>query len=144
MSEHQLSRRRAVAGAAGTIGAVVALPLLSACGSGADDGAAVGPTQRPSGPVDLGPASAVPMGGGRIYAEENVVVTQPSAGIYKAFSATCTHAGCQVATVKDGLIHCPCHLSEFSIADGSVKGGPAPKPLPSLPVTEADGRLTLS
>lgn len=141
MSEHQISRRHAVTGAAG---AAVALPLLAACGASPDDGAAAGPTSRPSGPIDLGPTSAVPVGGGKIYAEENVVVTQPTSGTFKAFSATCTHQGCQVASVKDGTIHCPCHLSEFSITDGSVKGGPAPKPLPVVAVTVDGGNLTLS
>lgn len=99
---------------------------------------------RPSAPVSLGPTSEVPVGGGKIFAEDDVVVTQPTAGQFKAFSATCTHLGCLVASVSGGVIHCPCHLSEFSIVDGSVKGGPAPKPLPEVTVTVANGNLTLS
>ena len=122
---------------------VVLLPMLSACGGTPTSGAVAGPTKRPSGPVSLGPSSDVPVGGGKIYAADNVVVTQPTAGTFKAFSATCTHQGCQVATVTHGTIECPCHLSEFSIVDGSVKGGPAPSPLPAVPVTVTNGTLTL-
>lgn len=140
MSE-QVSRRRAVTG---TATAVVLLPVLNACGSTASSGAAAGPTERPTGPVTLGPASEVPVGGGKIFAEDNVVVTQPTAGAFKAFSATCTHRGCQVASIANGTIECPCHLSEFSIVDGSVKGGPAPKPLPPINVSLTGEQLVIS
>ena len=76
----------------------------------------------------------VPVGGGVIIAKPAVVVTQPEAGTFKAFSSTCTHNGCTVATVDKGLISCPCHGSMYSIVDGSVKGGPAPAPLPPVTV----------
>jgi Rieske Fe-S protein len=68
----------------------------------------------------------VPVGSGVIVGE--VVVTQPSAGDFKGFSATCTHAGCTVSEVADGTINCPCHGSKFNL-DGSVANGPAAKPL---------------
>ncbi len=42
----------------------------------------------------LGMASAVPVGGGMIYTDAKVVVTQPTKDVYKAFSAVCTHVGC--------------------------------------------------
>jgi len=71
-------------------------------------------------------------------------VTQPQAGEVKAFSATCTHQGCMVRTVADGVIHCPCHNSEFSVADGSVQGGPAPKPLPAVEITVNGDSITLA
>lgn len=44
------------------------------------------------------------------------------------------HAGCQVATIRDGAIGCPCHGSSFAIADGSVLGGPATTGLPASPI----------
>lgn len=62
----------------------------------------------------------VPVGGGVIDADLGVVVTQPSAGEFKGFSATCTHQGCTVAEVTGGTINCPCHGSRFSVEDGSV------------------------
>lgn len=62
----------------------------------------------------------VPVGGGVIQADLGVVVTQPNDGEFKAFSSTCTHQGCTVSEVGDGLIQCFCHGSRFSIEDGSV------------------------
>ncbi|MFV0428636.1 MAG: Rieske (2Fe-2S) protein, partial [Arachnia sp.] len=77
----------------------------------------------------------VPLDGGVILSNAQYVVTQPSEGIYKAFSSTCTHQGCSVRSVADGAIHCPCHGASFSIKDGSVITGPATKPLPEATAT---------
>ncbi|GHI08798.1 iron-sulfur protein [Streptomyces cellostaticus] len=79
---------------------------------------------------ELARTSDIPEGGGRIFKEQKVVVTQPEKGDFKAFSAICTHMGCTVNQVADGTIDCPCHGSKYRIADGSVAHGPAPKPLP--------------
>ena len=68
----------------------------------------------------------VPVGSGVIV--DDIVVTQPSAGEFTGLSAVCTHAGCKVAEVVDGVIACPCHGSRFNL-DGSVAKGPATKPL---------------
>ena len=38
------------------------------------------------------------MGGGTIFADKKVVVTQPEAGTFKAFDTTCPHQGCAVAS----------------------------------------------
>jgi len=87
------------------------------------------------------PASAlaqladIPVGGGRVFAAQKVVVTQPEPGVVKAFSAICTHQGCAVTEVAGGTINCPCHGSAFRIADGTVASGPATTPLPSAPIT---------
>jgi len=75
--------------------------------------------------------SAIPVGGGKIFAAQTTVVTQPSAGEFKVFSAVCTHMGCIVNQIADGRIDCPCHGSEYSITDGAVLAGPAPRPLPA-------------
>lgn len=62
-----------------------------------------------------------------------------------AYSAICTHLGCSVLPDlgEDGLIFCPCHASAFDPADNAaVRGGPAGRPLPSLPLTiGADGAI---
>ena len=85
-----------------------------------------------SAPGPAAPANAiattaeVPVGSGVIVDE--IVVTQPSAGEFKGFSAICTHKGCTVDEVADGTINCPCHGSKFNL-DGSVANGPATKPL---------------
>ncbi|MFF8427658.1 Rieske (2Fe-2S) protein [Streptomyces sp. NPDC016566] len=72
----------------------------------------------------------VPEGGGTIFKEQKVVITQPTKGDFKAFSAICTHMGCTVNQVADGTIDCPCHGSKYDIADGAVAHGPATEPLP--------------
>ncbi len=76
----------------------------------------------------------VPDGGGRIIDGKNIVVTQPEAGSFKAFTAVCTHQGCIVSTVSGGTINCPCHGSRFSIKDGSVVNGPATQPLAAIAI----------
>jgi Rieske Fe-S protein len=125
----QLLRGAAAVGIAGAGAAV-----LSACG-----GSSGASTQK--GPVTLGPTSDVPVGGGKVYRKEQVVVTQPTAGSFKAFSAVCTHAGCVVDGVDNGVITCPCHGSQFKTADGSVAQGPAQTALPSIPVAVTNGQL---
>jgi Rieske Fe-S protein len=88
-------------------------------------------------------ASAIPVGGGVVYASHGVVVTQPTAGKYKCFSSSCTHLGCSVNKVADGLIQCPCHGAKFSIVDGSVKAGPAQRPLTAEDFSIKDGVVIL-
>jgi Rieske Fe-S protein len=75
---------------------------------------------------------------------EKVVVSQPSAGKFKAFSAVCTHQQCIVDRVSNGTIDCPCHGSEFSVKNGSVVAGPAPSPLPEKSINVAGGKITLA
>ena len=126
---------------------------LSACGHGQSaatpNGLIVsGPKITPlATPSDAAPTvdaltstSAVPVGGGVIIAN-TVVVTQPERGTFKAFSAICTHLGCPVSNVTDGVIFCPCHNSQFSASDGSVIVGPAPSPLPEVPIAVKDGQV---
>jgi Rieske Fe-S protein len=85
--------------------------------------------------------SKVPVGGGAILENANYVVTQPSKGKYKAFSKICTHQGCPVASVSNGVIHCNCHGSEYSIKDGSVTNPPAPKPLAEAKTAVFEGKV---
>ncbi len=90
----------------------------------------------PGGARVLAQTSEVPVGSGVIV--DDVVITQPTAGDFKGFSATCTHAGCTVNKVADGTIQCPCHGSKFNL-DGSVANGPATKPLePQIVAVEGD------
>jgi Rieske Fe-S protein len=71
----------------------------------------------------------VPVGGGVVVPRRRVVVTQPRAGRFRVFSATCTHRGCLVSHVEDRRIKCPCHGSQYHIGTGEVVRGPAPRPL---------------
>ncbi|MEU0450459.1 Rieske (2Fe-2S) protein [Streptomyces tendae] len=151
--------RRTVVAAAGaaSLGAV-----LAACG-GSDDDASGDTGTAPSGSSSqeaggggsgggenagagaaLAATADIPEGGGKVFPDQKVVVTQPAAGDFKAFSATCTHQGCAVKSVADGVINCPCHNSSFSITDGSVQGGPAPKPLPAVQITVSGDSIRLA
>lgn len=67
----------------------------------------------------------IPVGGGVVVSEPPVVLTQPTAGEIKAFTAICPHQGCKVSEVSNNEIYCPCHGSKFSAVDGSVIQGPA-------------------
>jgi Rieske Fe-S protein len=91
----------------------------------------------------LGSAAKIPVGGGVVFSSQKIVVTQPQQGVYKAFSAVCSHAGCTVGDVSDGTINCPCHGSKFKVADGSVADGPAPTALEPKKIKIASGLITL-
>ena len=77
-------------------------------------------------------------------ADEPYVVTQPSEGDYRAFTATCTHTGCTVGSVEDNEIVCPCHGSRFDASSGEVLQGPAAAPLDELQVSDEGGTLVVS
>ncbi len=91
----------------------------------------------------LGLVTDIPVGGGMVFMDQKVVVTQPTKGVFKAFSAVCTHVGCICNKVANGTIDCPCHGSEFKITDGAVVAGPAPSPLPARTITVSDGKILL-
>lgn len=140
--------RRTVVTAAGAVGLAATLAACgtddsddtgrdtgdtSGGGSGGDSGGQTG------GGTELAKTSEIPEGGGTIFKDENVVVVQPTAGEYKAYSSVCTHVRCQVSEVKDGTINCNCHGSKFSVVDGSVSAGPATKPLPAADNVTVEG-----
>lgn len=122
--------RRGVLAGAGLVGLAGA---ITACSAGATTGGATGGTGSANSAAGgaLGSTSQIPVGSGMIFTAEKVVVTQPKAAEYKAFSAVCTHMGCLVNQISNGTIDCPCHGSEYSIATGAVVRGPAPLPLPA-------------
>jgi Rieske Fe-S protein len=93
-----------------------------------------GGTGAASSSAALATIAEVPEGGGKIIDGKNIVITQPEAGVFKAFSAVCTHQGCIVSSIANGTIDCPCHGSEFSVKDGSVVRGPATSPLPGVAI----------
>ncbi|HYG93916.1 MAG TPA: Rieske (2Fe-2S) protein [Nocardioides sp.] len=159
-----VTRRRALGGAA-TVG--LGVPLLAACGddgtTAADPPASDSPSQpatsgsgpsesatkeekppKPAKPAGLVATDDVPVGGGVVLAAEEVVVTQPTEGEFKAYSAICTHQGCVVGSVEGDQIACPCHGSRFSIADGSVTSPPAVAPLPEVPIRVSGGSIELA
>jgi len=134
IAEFPISRQKILLGAG--LGLVTA--VLAACSTyGKKPEAAGESSTTPAAPSASGGTAApaakaiaktsdVPVGSGVIVGE--VVVTQPSAGVFKGFSAKCTHKGCTVDKVADGTNACPCHGSKFS-PDGTVANGPAQEPL---------------
>ena len=156
-----VSRRQALSGAAAGLG----VPVLAACGG--DDGGTTAADPSGSSPESQSGAPApadttatrtpqeaageglvatadVPVGGGVVLAQEELVVTQPSEGEFKVFTAICTHQGCLVGAVTAGEIVCPCHGSRFSISDGSVTNGPADEPLKEFEVSVSGDQLTIA
>ena len=113
--------------------------LIGMCATGATaiTGCATGRTETtaPAPGTPVASTSDIPVGGGTIFAEYDLVITQPTAGTFAAFSATCTHQRCLVTTVEGGTINCPCHGSRFAITDGTVSNGPATRPLPARKIT---------
>ncbi|HSV38805.1 MAG TPA: Rieske (2Fe-2S) protein [Nocardioidaceae bacterium] len=141
----------------------VAVPVLAACGDDA-------PTAEPGGSTTTPTTTSTPGGGGGgggsaevlaatsdvevggalfldsedVPGEEvpnGVVITQPAAGEFHAFSRDCSHMHCAVADIQDGKIHCPCHGSEYDMATGAVVGGPAPAPLNEVPFEIKKGNI---
>ncbi|MGC1211020.1 MAG: Rieske (2Fe-2S) protein, partial [Micromonospora sp.] len=133
--------------------------LLAACGDDAGDTAG-GPAPSTGGPAvsntgdaeggnrdtsgPLARTTDIPVGGGAVYASKGVVITQPQPGQFKGFDPICTHQGCPVSNVDGGTINCTCHNSRFSIADGSVKQGPATKPLAPRKLKVEGDRIALA
>jgi Rieske Fe-S protein len=143
----ELSRRRLIRN---TGLSALAIGGLSACTNyGAQPAApATSAGSGASGPASGAGGSAIakadiPVGGGKIFADLQAVVTQPASGEFKAFTSVCTHQGCTVAEVVQ-TINCTCHGSKFSITDGSVVTGPATAPLAAKKVTANGDNLTVS
>src|SRR3954453_5677796 len=144
-TDRDVSRRNVLRGVA--VGGV-ALPLLAACGGGGDSSGSSSSDPASGGGSASGGATVttadVPVGGGTILKDQQVVVTQPDKGDFKAFTAVCTHQGCLVGKVSDKKIICPCHGSEYSITDGAVLGGPAPAPLAAKQVSVKGHQISVT
>ncbi|MGX1472997.1 UNVERIFIED_CONTAM: Rieske Fe-S protein [Streptomyces canus] len=133
--------RRVVVAAVGAAGLAL---TLNACGSEDDSSSSSSSSDSAAGGSVLAKTSDIPEGGGKIFKDSGVVVTQPTAGEFKAFSSKCTHQGCAVTGIANGVITCPCHKSEFSVTDGSVKKGPATQPLPEEKITVSGDSISLA
>ncbi len=141
-----VNRRRFVAGAGLAVGAAAIGVAITSCGN--DDATSdvtkvTKEKNSPDVPGALASVRDVPVGGGIVA--DGVVLTQQTDGVIKGFSSTCTHSGCTLKDVSNGLINCPCHGSKFHL-DGTVAHGPAGRPLPAVPVRvegEANGKYVV-
>lgn len=158
MTEEHLSRARFIRLSAalgvGTAGA----SMLAACGgeSGSGGEAAPAPSEEPAQAPDgdspeeeveqgtaIAQESEVAPGSARPFknAGEPAVLVHLESGDFVAYSAVCTHAGCEVA-YNNSQLACPCHGSIFDPANGAaVVSGPANRPLPEIPVEARDGQV---
>jgi Rieske Fe-S protein len=151
------SRRALIAGAGAAVAVVVtgcstynannggvgaAAPATTSAPAGTGGGGGTSAAGGGNAPAALATTSQIPVDGGKILSDKQIVITQPAAGTFKAFTAVCTHQGCIVGTVSGGEIHCPCHGSAFSIKDGSVVNGPAASPLAPVAI-KVDGASIL-
>ena len=141
--------RRAVLGGVAAVGAGA---VLAACGSDEPTGSGGGDTSSGDGgsggdaPAggEFGTTADVPVGGGTVFQKQKIVVTQPTEGDFKAFTAVCTHQGCTVGSVNGDTIQCNCHGSQYNAADGTVKKGPAPKALAPKKITVEGDKLLVT
>jgi nitrite reductase/ring-hydroxylating ferredoxin subunit len=133
------TRRTVLIAGAGGAG----LAVLAACASGGDSQASgdTGTKPLPAGAlatlsdITVGKCIAVNLPGG-----QPAIVARPTADIARCFSAICTHQGCTVAPAGAQL-NCPCHGSQYNALTGQVLQGPAPKPLPEIPVKVENGKV---
>jgi Rieske Fe-S protein len=135
-----------------TIAATVGLGPAVLAGCGGDGNGTESPddsldtghtaTQPASGPLTT--TAEVPVGGGVIFPDQQVVVTQPVEDEFKCFTAVCTHMGCIVSSVQAGGIRCECHGSAFSIEDGSAVNPPATAPLDEVAITVKGDQISIS
>jgi cytochrome b6-f complex iron-sulfur subunit len=135
-----ISRRTALT----AVGAAGMVATVAACGSVTTRQRPSATTQEPraSAGHTLAKLDAIPVGQA-VSAELGsapVVVARPSETTAACFSAICTHMGCTVSPVGKQL-HCPCHGSVYNATTGKVISGPAPRPLPRIPVQIEHGEV---
>lgn len=164
LTEENISRSRFIR-LTGALGfSVAGASLLASCGGGSGDsgggggygsgGGSGGESTGGSGgssssggsnPEAIAQASEVQTGSAVEFQNdgESAVLVHLENGDFVAYSAVCTHQGCDVSYNADsGNLDCPCHGSAFDPAQGAeVTGGPAPEPLPEIPVQVQDGAV---
>ena len=92
--------------------------------------------------VTIGRPDEVAPGTVLVLPKQRIYVVRTNEGFY-ALSSICTHLGCMTRYDKEGdQIACPCHGSRFHL-DGTVKQGPAPRPLPRLAMSLERGLVVV-
>jgi thiosulfate dehydrogenase (quinone) large subunit len=127
------------------LGATGALALIAAAGASLTRGTYKRPAAAPSGVEIPGGAELAP-GEALIYQDSGGtpdILIRAEDGSFTAFSALCTHGGCEVA-YRDGSLVCPCHGGVFNAQTGAVEAGPPPTPLPARTVEERGGGVFAS
>lgn len=140
-----------VGGIAALVGAAVGLPLaaytvLPALKRQETTWSDAGPVSglSPEQPKELEVVIAIKDGWQTITAKKSVWAYRRPDGAVTVYSPICTHLGCGYRwEPAERRFHCPCHHSYFAL-DGTVLGGPAPRPLDTLPAKVEGGRLLVT
>jgi menaquinol-cytochrome c reductase iron-sulfur subunit len=134
----------------GLIGLVLSVPILAYLltplirrapgvwlGVGPPDSFRIGETVQ----VEIDDPSPLPWAGQT--ARTAVWLRRNGQADFTAFAVNCTHLACPVNwRASAQLFLCPCHGGVF-YADGSVAGGPPPRPLPRYDVRVQDGSVQI-
>lgn len=138
--------RRSILTAAGLAALTVTTGLdVAGCSSGGATSGSSSSQPGQAGAAAVGEkvdAASVPVGGGVVAGA--YIVTQPTAGTFKAYSNVCPHQGCAVSIIQGAQVKCPCHGSVFSLADGSRVSGPAPSGLGPAKAAVSGAKITVS
>jgi nitrite reductase/ring-hydroxylating ferredoxin subunit len=96
--------------------------------------------------VKAGKATDIPVKSAKAYVLKGqyILVTQPKAGVFKAFSGICTHQGAQITSMQGSNLVCAVHGASYDTATGAVTGGPAPSGLKKYTVTNKAGVLYIT
>lgn len=152
MTGESISRSRFIR-LGGALGfSVAGASLLASCGGGSGENGGGGygsggasSSESGSGSQKIAQVSEVESGSAVQFQNdgEPAVLVHLQNGDFVAYSAVCTHQGCTVAySGEQGTLNCPCHGSVFDPAQGAeVKAGPAPKPLPDIPINVQNGEI---
>lgn len=90
----------------------------------------------------IGRPEEIPVGTLVVLEDQQLFVGHTGAGFF-AMSTVCTHLGCITQYLEaEREIFCPCHGSRFDV-NGNVTAGPAPRPLPRLHLSLANGELVV-
>ncbi len=94
----------------------------------------------------LGKKSTVPLKSGKLFrvGGQSIFVTQPSAGVFRAFNALCTHQGGIVNRVSGSNMICPSHGARFDSNTGNPAGGPARRALAKIKITVSGNDLKVT
>jgi cytochrome b6-f complex iron-sulfur subunit len=156
ISNEKISRKKFIR-LGGALGASVAgASVLAACGGDPSGQSASGslssnssaraPAGKASAGQKIAQTSKVPSGSAVNFEDRGnpAVLVHLQNGKFAAYSAVCTHQGCTVA-YQNGELACPCHGSIFDPSKGgAVLYGPAPSPLPQIPIRVQNGGVYLT
>jgi Rieske Fe-S protein len=133
------TRRTVLIAGAGGAGLAALAACASSGGGGpageTSTGTAAGDALATLSDISVGKCIAVNLPDGK-----PAIVSRPSADTARCFSAICTHQGCTVKPAGAQL-NCPCHGSQYNALTGQVLQGPAPAPLPEIPVKVENGKV---